>query len=266
MWLLLIIAVLIGVGMWLYLKPVWAPKPNEVSDALGKNMRGATHQAGRMYKGVRGRMKLRRDKQGLATKFKQWAAGPALEQTQLYNDLPGAAKNFNAWLSTLSPQDTEEFCDKIAHYCAALGFDLAWLVDDQLNALPQLKNAVQEAVTLYSITTWRAMQVETQVQTFKAYQQWLAHPDKHRQVGQKLYGELARQGIITPPPELYLATEKERDAEAVRAIKQVAAEKPDMFTNVLLGLKQPPQIAAPAAPAAPAPAASPAPAAAPSGT
>lgn len=244
MWMWLLILALAVIGSWLYFKPVWAPKPDKVQAQVEKNLRVAANQAGKMYAGVSGKLKLRRDTQGLANQYKQWVATSSLHQSHWYADWPGAAENFSAWLAGLSPKETTVFCDKVAHFCASLGFDLAWLVDDQLNGQPELKRAVEEAVALYSVTAWRASQVEAEVRAFMAYQQWLAHPNKQRALGQKLYGELIQKGLVTPTPDLYLAPEKERVAAAARAIKQIAADKPDAFTAVLRGIINPAPVAA----------------------
>lgn len=245
-WILLV--VVLAVGAWLYFKPAWAPKPDKVQADAEKNLRLAADQAGKMYQGVSGKLKLRRDKVELAKKFKEWVSGASLDQTQLYAGLPTAAEGFAAWLAALSPQETEAFCDKVARFTASLGFDLAWLVDDKLDDQPELKQAIEQAVALYSIAAWRANTVQRQMRAFLAFQQWLAKPSQNRALGQKLYSQLIKQGLVLTSPDLYLATEKERQAEAVRAIKQVAADKPAAFNAVLYDIVNPKPPSAPSLP------------------
>ncbi len=238
MWWILLALVLV-LGVWFYFKPAWAPKPDQVQADVEKNLRLAGQQASKMYQGVSGKLKLRRDKTELAKKFKEWMASTSLHQTQLYDGLPAAAEGFASWLATLSPQETEAFCDKVAHFTASLGFDLAWLVNDKLNGQPELKQAIQEAVALYSIAAWRANTVQIQVRAFLAFQQWLAKPNQNRGLGQQLYSQLVKQGLVMTTPDLYLAPEKERQAEAIRAIKQVAIDKPAVFNAVLYDIVNP---------------------------
>ncbi|MBN1994411.1 MAG: hypothetical protein JW953_17060 [Anaerolineae bacterium] len=238
LWLLILLVII--VVLWWYFKPVWAPKPDKVQAEVEKSFRLAADKAGKMYEGVSGKLKLRRDKSGLAKKFKEWVAEASLDkQSHLYEELPHAAESFAAWLASLTPQETEAFCDKVARFCASLGFDLAWLMDDQLNGQPELKRAIEEAVALYSIAAWRASNVQNDVHAFLAFQQWLANPSRNKALGQKLYGELVRQGLVKVSPDLYLAPEKERTAEAVSAVKQVAENKPAVFNKVLDGIVNP---------------------------
>jgi len=211
-----------------------------VQAQIEKNLHLATDKAGKMYEGVSGKLKLRRDKGELARRFKAWVANASLnKQARLYDSLPIATEGFAAWLAALPPQETEAFCDKVARFTASLGFDLAWLVDAKLDGQPELEQAIEEAVALYSIAAWRANTVQSQVRVFLAFQQWLAHPNRHRALGQKLYGELVRQGLVMTSPDLYLAPEKERAAEAVRAIKEIAEAKPAALNSVLADIVNP---------------------------
>jgi hypothetical protein len=246
-WILLVVVLVLAAGAWFFFKPAWAPKPDKVQADVEKNLRFAADKAGKMYEGVSGKLKLRRDKGELAKKFKEWIASASLkQQARLSDGMPAAAEGFTAWLAALSPRETEAFCDKVARFCASLGFDLAWLVDDKLNGQPELKQAVEDAVALYSIAAWRANGVQVQVRAFLAFQQWLAQPSRHRALGQKLYSELVKQGLVLTSPELYLATEKERTAEAIRAIKEVAETKPAAFNVVLYDTVSPKPVAVPA--------------------
>ena len=243
-WILLVIV--LAIGAWFLFKPAWAPKPDKVQAEVEKNFRLAADKAGKMYKGVSGKLKLRRDKSELAKHFKDWVANASLnKQARLYDGLPDAAEGFAAWLATLSPQETEAFCDEVARFTASLGFDLAWLVDDKLNGQPELKQAIEDAVALYSIAAWRANTVQSRVRAFLAFQQWLAYPNRHRALGQKLYGELVRQGLVMTSPDLYLAPEKERTAAAIRAIKELAEAKPAAFNAVLAEIVNPKPIGVP---------------------
>jgi hypothetical protein len=256
LWFILIL--LLAAIAWLILKPAWAPKPTDPSARLRTSVQKeadrafhlASDKASQMYEGVAGKLKLRRDKTELAKKFKQWVAEKSLsQQTELYDGLPAQAEGFTAWLAGLSDKDTEAFADKVARFTASLGFDLEWLVNAEVNTQPELKQAIEAAVALYSLAAWRANSVQSEVRAFLAFRAWLANPAKHRALGQKLYSALVQQGLVMPSPDLYLAPEKERMTEAVRAIKQVAETQPGVVNAVLRDLvSQPEKAPQPAAP------------------
>jgi hypothetical protein len=151
----------------------------------------------------------------------------------LYEKLPAHARGMTTWLATLSEQEMQAFTERVAQFTASLGLDLEWLLDNKVTAYPALKQAIQEAVALYSISAWRSYNVQQDVKAFRAYQAWLAHPSRHRALGQKLYTTLVEQGLAPTTPELYLADDKQRSTEAVRAIKQVAETKPEVITAIV---------------------------------
>ena len=229
----LIFAVVIVAGLWLYFKPAWAPQPTQVQGELAKSVRLVGDQAGKMYVGLGGWLKLRRDKTQLVSQFKTWTATSTLNDAAANADLAGAAKELNAWLATLSEKELQAFCDKVAHFTAALGFDLAWLWDDQLRGQAELKHALEEAVALYCITAWRAQRVQDDVRAFVAWERWQAHPNKHRALGQKMYTALVQNGMIMMDPAMYVAPAKARWAQMNRSIKEVAQGHPETISAVV---------------------------------
>ncbi|MDE3091922.1 MAG: hypothetical protein KGJ80_21325, partial [Chloroflexota bacterium] len=194
----------------------------------------ATSQAGQMYQGLRGQFKLRRDTRDLSKQFKQWVAEAALpKRAELYGSLPTSAEGFGIWLSGLSDKELEQFTQRVAQFCASLNFDLAWLTEAQVSREPELRQAVEDTVLLYSLAAWRANNVQQEVTTFLAYQEWLANPNQHKTFGQELHQALIQRGLVTVPPDLYLASEQERVEQAAIAIRKVADEHPAAFRAAL---------------------------------
>lgn len=230
---------LVVVGLWLYFKPTWAIKPEQVQGEVEKSLRLAADKTGQMYAGLGGKLKLRRDKSQLVSQFKRWAANTTLDDAAANADLASAAAEMTAWLGTLSDDELQKFCDKIARFTAALGFDLAWLWDDKLRGQAELKRALEQAVALYSITAWRAGHVQDQVRAFVAWERWQTQPNKHRALGVKLYSALVQQGMIMMDPALYIAPEKARHAQMVRSIKEVAQHEPDTVSAIVRDLVNP---------------------------
>jgi hypothetical protein len=194
----------------------------------------ATSQAGQMYQGLRGQFKLRSDSGNLSKQFKQWVAESALaKRDELYGTLPASADGFAIWLNEVKDQELEQFTRGVAQFCASLNFDIAWLTDPEVGRDPALKRAVEDAVLLYSLATWRSGNVRQEVQSFLAYREWLANPNRHKEYGQRLHQVLVQQGLVTLPPELYLAPEQERLERAASAIRKIADENPTAFNTAL---------------------------------
>ncbi|MEW5983027.1 MAG: hypothetical protein AB1806_11755 [Acidobacteriota bacterium] len=234
---LLIGLLVVLVVLWFALKPKWAPKPPDTTEWTGKASQAskkASAKAGEMYRGLRGRLKFRRDTRELAKQFKQWVVGSALgDRKQMYDGLPSSAAGFATWLHDLSPTELEDFTRGVARFCGQLNFDIAWLTNTQLAREPELKQTVEDATLLYSLAAWRAGRVQRQVRNFLAYQDWLTKPERHKDFGQQLYRALLDAKLMSVPPELYLASEKERLAQAVAAIRKVADDDPAAFRAVL---------------------------------
>jgi hypothetical protein len=234
---ILLVLLIVAVILWLVLKPRWAPDPPDTTALKGKASQAskqASAKAEQMYQGVRGRLKFRNDTRDLAKQFKQWVSETApASRTELYDTLPGSAEGFALWVSKLSDKDLKRFTQKVARFCASLNFNLAWLTDAQVSHEPELKKAVEDAVLLYGLTLWRANNVQQDVKGFLAYRAWLAKPKRHKAFGQQLYATLAQQGAVSVSPELYLAPEKERLAQAATAIRKVADENHAAFQVAL---------------------------------
>lgn len=210
---------LVGV-LWFAFKPGWAEKAEE------------------MYLGIRGWFKFRKDTRELAKQFKTWVTdAPPAKRAELYSGLPASADGFAEWLSKLSEKELEQFTQRVALFCASLKFDIAWLTNSQVSREPELKKAVEDAVLLYSLATWRASSVEIEVKGFLAYQAWLAHPNRHKKFGSDLHRLLVQRGLVKVPTELYLASEDERQEQAIAAIITAADENHAAFNEALRHLQ-----------------------------
>lgn len=191
----------------------------------------------RVYKGWREKIRARKRRKELPQRFREWAAGASLtEREQLYHGLPEAAQAFTAWLAGLSAKETKVFSQRLSSFCSGLNFELSWLADLQLDNDPELKQAVEEAVVLYCLAHWKATQVQGDLKAFATFLAWQDDPSrgKNRELSQKLFAKLVeKERISAPPPELILASEEERQAHVVQAIRQVAEEDRQAFSTIL---------------------------------
>jgi predicted nucleic acid-binding Zn-ribbon protein len=188
----------------------------------------------RKYKGVPGLLRLRTDRRELAKQFKQWSVNAAFpKRVALSDTLPVSAENFAAWVSGLSDQELERFADKVARYCSSVNFDVGWQNDAQLGYAPELKQLVEDSVLMYALGAWHPDGVQSDVPVFLAYRAWRANPDRRKEFGLQLHQVLIECGQVTPPPELFLSSKKEREAQAITAICKVADENPAGFRLAL---------------------------------
>ncbi|MBI3538511.1 MAG: hypothetical protein HY070_13255 [Chloroflexi bacterium] len=206
----------------------------------GKFSKQASARASELYGGVRGRLKLITDRRNLAKQYRQWVADmPISRRTQLLAGVPTSADNFTDWLTELNEKQVENFSNKVAQFCVGLNIDIGWLTTAQLNYDPGLKQAVEDAVLLYSLAHWHAGQVQREVKAFLAYQAWLDAPMQHKEFGHRLHARLLSKGLVTVEPQMYLATEKEREKDAIESIHRVAGDNTAVFTAILRDLDEP---------------------------
>jgi hypothetical protein len=206
----------------------------QATTKAGEVTKQAGSQAGQMYSGVRERFKPRTDIRQLAKQFKQWVSDAALpKREEFYSALPASADGFAVWLGALSEQDLQAFTLKVAQFCDAMDFDLAWLNDPQVIRDPEMKKSIEDIVLLYSLSAWHANNVQQDVKAFLAYKDWDANPKQNKAFGQRLHQVLFQQGMVTIPTELYLASEQQRMDQAIAAISLAAQENPVAFHAAL---------------------------------
>jgi hypothetical protein len=177
-----------------------------------------------------------------AQRFREWVAS-----------LPGVPKAFTTWLEGLSPQEAETFAQRVASFGSGLKVNLAWLLDEQMDNDPELKQEVEKAMALYCQAYWKAAVAQDDVEAFATFQAWQEAPGKHKELSQRLFARLAEDGLVSAPSELYLASEKERQAHAVQAIRDFAEKDRPAFNAILKeeldSLRRGPDTSASAAPA-----------------
>lgn len=225
MMLILAVLLIIFVAIW-YLEPDWASE--EARDKAVTSLTTRSQDAYAKSKSWLGQWRLpfQKGPSPAAAQFKQWLAQSDLaKRSSLYKQLPVDAAEFAAWVEGLTDEQLHKFVADLSAVCQLHHFELAWLVDPKTP--DNLKHAVEDAVVLHALAAWKARDI----QPLLAYKAWQAAPHKaeNRAFAQKLYGKLAEAGLVTPPAELVLATEKERQAHVVTAIETAASEKEATF-------------------------------------
>jgi len=163
--------------------------------------------------------------------FKEWMSPAALDKRKsLYQGLPQAAEEFTKWFATLSEEEADAFTGQLSAFCTNLGFKLDWLMEPQIDE--QLKQAVEEAVTLYCLGYWKAVRVQADIKSFTALLNWWDDPTSKKQseLTQKLFaGAVARSLIPAPPATLILASDMSREAYVVESLRHLAKQDKKRF-------------------------------------
>jgi hypothetical protein len=163
-------------------------------------------------------------KQERARKFQTWAEAH-IEDADL-----------KAWLTGLSPEAASALADQLADFCVNLGFELQWLLDGNMDHDQEIKQEATAVVTAYCRACWRAAQNYNDFELFKVLREIEQSPfsRKNQDLARQVFGELVkREMAASVPPDLFLASEKERQEHMASAIKQSAETERDKFKTVL---------------------------------
>jgi hypothetical protein len=161
------------------------------------------------------------------------------------------------WFASLTPDQFKLLRNELAGFCAELGFDLAWLVEQASFKPAVLEQTGKTIVTHYCRAVRAAVLVHDDLRALQRYQAFLDNPTSKENLafGQQLFALLVDEGLATAAtPELLMAGEKERQSFVVEAIQAAAAKDNVAFSTALkvvaLGVAQ----TVPSAPATKAPA------------
>ncbi len=144
--------------------------------------------------------------------------------------------DLQSWLVTLPEPGVALLIQHLVSFCQELNFELAWLLEDQVTIAPELRNAVRGAVIDYCRACRTAVPVQKQAKLFIQYQQLLKNPDNKAQqaLSRTLYANLTSQGLApTPDATFIVATEAERQQQALQVIQQTATQNWPKFAQVL---------------------------------
>lgn len=141
-----------------------------------------------------------------------------------------------AWLLSLSEEGLQALTQRVDAFCSDVNINLAWLVDQDIDVAPELKQTVQTIVVDYLTMCWKAVQHQNDIALFGYYYQAVRDPSdgRYRELRRKLFTRLTADGLAEQLPayELIMASETQRQAMAAEAIQQVAANDWNNFTRI----------------------------------
>ncbi len=220
----IIAVVVVAIAVWWYLSDDDAP----VKDKAKKT--GSKVKVPGTLKKWGSKLSFRKKKNETPAQFKEWvAATPALKSEQLNAKTTQA---FVAWLDVLSEEELKAFTQRIVNFCSGLNFELEWLLGDQLDNDQALRESLAELVLLYATVSWKAVDAQDDIKVFETFQDWKS--GKQKPLTQKLFSRLVTKELIAAPStDLFLASEKERQAYMVEAINQFAETNKEVLNTTL---------------------------------
>jgi hypothetical protein len=174
---------------------------------------------------------------GLGLQFNESLTESALSlDAQFYRELPESAELLKNWLATLDAEEAETFANQVAAFSSSMNLELSWLLDQELNDDPNLKQTFEEAIALYCLANFRAAQVQEELRLFITYRAWRENPSGkgYKELTQELFAKLVDKGLAEPAPtNLFLAPNKRRQKHAESAIREAAAKDKQAFYGLL---------------------------------
>ncbi|MDM8529352.1 hypothetical protein QUF58_14250 [Anaerolineales bacterium HSG24] len=181
-----------------------------------------------LYQGIQEWVMGKDSEKEQSQKIQAWLTAVAsAKKEHLSGSLADDVDTFISWLGGLSSEETLQLYDQLDTFADAQGLDLSWLLEDELDNDIELKAGLEDALFLHGLALWRTGQLQDEINIFVAIRTWQADPLKKGQadLNQKLFRALINQELTaSPPPELFLASEEERQTYIVKEIKQ-AIEK-----------------------------------------
>ena len=218
MTLILVVAITIAAVVWLF----WP-----------RRAAGADTRPGFLKRAVSGLQRLRPPflrRRDLTAGVGQWLQEADLaRRLPLFKRLPQDAADLSDWVATLSARERERLVRRLSDQCRALGFELAWLVDERIPR--EWRRSLEDTVALCALAAWNARRA----QPLAAYLAWGRAPQRRdqRAFAATLYARLVEAGLVTPQPTWLLAPERERRQLIARAIRDAAAADPAAFLAAL---------------------------------
>lgn len=145
-------------------------------------------------------------------------------------------KGLKTWISDMPDDGLQGLTEQLAEFCNNLNIELDWLVSEGIEKDPDLKKVISEIVLSYCNACWKAAESQDELEVFKTYLSLIENPTNKANVilSKDIFTELVKQGLTeTAPPELFLASDKERQTHMVEAIQKTADENRKAFNQVI---------------------------------
>jgi hypothetical protein len=161
----------------------------------------------------------------LPGQFREWIA-------KAFADDPSV----NNWVQGLSQEGLQAFTDHLSVFCSEMGFELAWVVQQQLETQPELAQTFAQVVSHYCRACHQAAATQDDLEVYKTLQAFERNPAsrKTQAFGQKLFAKVVEAGLTSVSmPEYLISAPKEQQQYMVRAIREAAKTNHAVFNRLL---------------------------------
>lgn len=224
-WLLLIL-VLGGVGLWL--RRDWeARRLAEAQAQTATETAASDHLSTAFLDPLRARVAhlFGAQQPPLGATFRQWVMQAFEKEPEL-----------RAWLAGLSDEQLNALATHIDAFAREMGFELAWLLDQEMAQQPTLTQSLTRVVVDYCRACRNSVNLQEELEVYKTirhYQQ-APHSQPNRALGEALFGKLLEQGLTPIKVADHLALpERERYQQVVATVQQVATDKPVILQKLV---------------------------------
>jgi hypothetical protein len=180
---------------------------------------------------------MRRKDPNLPGQFREWIAKTCADDPAVNN-----------WVQGLSQEGLQAFTNHLSMFCHEMGFELAWVVQQQLEIQPELAQTFAQVVAHYCRACQQAAAAQDELEVYKTLQAFEHNPasKKTQAFGQKLFAKVVEAGLTSVSMSEYLiAAPKEQQQYMVQAIHEAAKTNHVVFNRLLK------EVASDSAPASP---------------
>lgn len=161
----------------------------------------------------------------VAAQFRLWLAS-----------VLGAEPALHHWLMSLSDEQLDALSLHIGRFTQEMGFELNWLLNQEVGQQPTLAQALATVVLDYCRACHHAVGLQEELEVYKALRRYLEKPDsmQNRELGQALFGKILEQGLTSIKVADHLALpEPERRHQITETIKLLTVEKPAALQRIV---------------------------------
>lgn len=226
--LIIIIGILLVVGKWLTTQ--WETRQQEMVSEQASNDANASLFT-TYTTAVRTRLSsvqanLFGPKQApVAAQFRLWLAASLGTEPALHH-----------WLMSLSDNQLDALALHIARFTREMGFELNWLLNQEVAEQPALARALGAVVLDYCRACHHAVGLQEELEVYKALRHYTENPNspQNREFGQALFGKILEQGLTSLKVADHLALpEPERRQQIVETINLLTVEKQAVLQRIV---------------------------------
>jgi len=196
---------------------------SKVTDRIASAL-SSVPMVGDRFTMVRDRLMRRKDP-NLPGQFREWIAKACADDPSVNN-----------WVQGLSPEGLQAFTDHLVVFCDEMGFELAWVVQQQLETQPELAQTFAQVVSHYCRACQQAAAAQDDLEVYKTLLAFEHNPAsrKTQAFGQKLFAKVVEARLTSVSMSEYLTVApKEQQQYMVRAIREAAKTNHTVFNRLL---------------------------------